>query len=48
MYCTFIFYVICFLKFIIHTTNFEMVKSEIVKLTSREKTDVSNANITMS
>jgi hypothetical protein len=45
MYCTFIFYVICFLKFIIHTANFEMVKSEIVKL---KKTDVSNANITMS
>jgi hypothetical protein len=31
---------VCFLKFIIHKMNFEMVKSEVVVLTGRENSDV--------
>jgi hypothetical protein len=31
---------ICFLKFIIHEMDFEMVKSGIVVLTGRDKADV--------
>jgi hypothetical protein len=30
----------CFFKFIVHELNSEMVKSEIVMLTGKEKTDV--------
>jgi hypothetical protein len=31
---------LCFLKFIVHKINSEMVKSEILVLTRRENTDV--------
>jgi hypothetical protein len=30
----------CFLKFVVYEMNSEMVKSEMVMLTGREKTDV--------
>jgi hypothetical protein len=30
----------CFLKFVVHKMNYEMVKSKIVVLTGREKTVV--------
>jgi hypothetical protein len=45
MYCIFNFYVICFLKFIVHTTNSKMVKSRMVKLSGRDKTVVTDANM---
>jgi hypothetical protein len=35
----------CFLKFIVHEINFEIVKSKIAVLIEREKTDVANADI---
>jgi Tfp pilus assembly protein PilZ len=35
----------CFLKFIVYKMNFEMVKSVMVVLTGREKTDVSDADV---
>jgi hypothetical protein len=34
------FYATCFLKFIVHETNYEIVESAMVKLTGREKIDV--------
>jgi hypothetical protein len=37
-----------FLKFIVYTTDSEMVKSEIVILTRREKFDVTNADMSVS
>jgi hypothetical protein len=37
-----------FLKFVVHEINSEMVKSKMVVLTEREKTDVSDADIAMS
>jgi hypothetical protein len=47
MYYILIFYAI-FLKFIVYTTDSEMVKSEIVILTRREKFDVTNADMSVS
>jgi hypothetical protein len=47
MYHILNFYAICFLKFIVHTTNYEMVKSEMVMLTVRKKADVTNTNVVM-
>jgi hypothetical protein len=38
---------IYFLKFVIHKINFEMVNSEMVVLTEREKTDISDVAVTM-
>jgi hypothetical protein len=38
MCCISYFYAFCFLKFVIHETNSEMVKYGMVKLTGREKT----------
>jgi hypothetical protein len=38
------FYAISFLKFIVHTTNFKIIKSEIVKLTMREKINMTNTD----
>jgi hypothetical protein len=40
MYCNFNYYIIRFLKFVVHKMNYEMVKSKIVVLTGREKTVV--------
>jgi hypothetical protein len=37
MYCILNFYAICFLKFIVHTMNYEMVKSEMVKLAGERR-----------
>jgi hypothetical protein len=31
---------VCFIKFVVHRVNSEMVKSEMVVLTRREETDV--------
>jgi hypothetical protein len=31
---------VCFIKFVVHRINSEMVKSEMVVLTRREETDV--------
>jgi hypothetical protein len=41
------FNVIYFLKFIVHKTNSKMVKSGMVKLTGREKTDVTDIDVTV-
>jgi hypothetical protein len=35
----------CFLKFIVHKLNSEIVKSRMVVLTGREKVDVADANV---
>jgi hypothetical protein len=35
----------CFLKFVVHELNSEMVKSGIMMLTEREKTDVTDADV---
>jgi hypothetical protein len=35
----------CFLKFIVHEINSEMVKSGMVVLTGRAKTDVTDADV---
>jgi hypothetical protein len=37
----------CFLKFIVHEFNSEMVKSGMMVLTEREKTDVTDADVTV-
>jgi hypothetical protein len=39
---------IYFLKFVVHKLNLEMVKSEMVKLTVREKTEVADADVVVS
>jgi hypothetical protein len=36
-----------FLKFVVHKINSKMVKSKIVLLTRKEKTDVADADVTM-
>jgi hypothetical protein len=36
---------VCFLKFIVHKINFKMVKSEMMVLIRREKTDMNNADV---
>jgi hypothetical protein len=36
-----------FLKFVVHKINPEMVKSEIVMFTGREKTNVADVNVTV-
>jgi hypothetical protein len=36
---------VCFLKFIVHEMNSEMVKSGMVVLTGREKTDVTDTDV---
>jgi hypothetical protein len=33
---------VCFIKFVVHKVNFKMVKSEMVLLTRREKTDMTD------
>jgi hypothetical protein len=38
---------VCFLKFIIHKINFEMVKFGMVVLTGRQMTDVANTDVIM-
>jgi hypothetical protein len=35
----------CFLKFVVHELNSEMVKSGIMMLTERKKTDVTDADV---
>jgi hypothetical protein len=45
LYYVLYFYAIYFLKFIVHKTNSEMVKCEMVKLTGREKTNMSDADV---
>jgi hypothetical protein len=35
----------CFFKFVVHELNSEMVKSKIVMLTGREKTDVPDVDV---
>jgi hypothetical protein len=37
----------CFLKFVVHELNFKMVKSEMMVLTGREKTNVTDADVTV-
>ena len=37
----------CFLKFIVHELNSEMVKSGMVLLTGRERVDVADADVAM-
>jgi hypothetical protein len=37
----------CFLKFIVHEINFEIVKSGMVVLTERKKADVADADVAM-
>jgi hypothetical protein len=37
-----------FLKFVIHKINFEIVKFKMILLTEKEKTDVVNADMTVS
>jgi hypothetical protein len=37
----------CFLKFIVHEFNSEMVKSGMMVLTEREKTDVTDTDVTV-
>jgi hypothetical protein len=36
-----------FLKFIIHKMNYEMIKSEMMVLTGREKINVADADVTV-
>jgi hypothetical protein len=36
----------CFLKFVAHKMNSKIIKSEIVVLTGREKTDMADADVT--
>jgi hypothetical protein len=36
---------VCFLKFIVHEINSKMVKSEMVVLTEKEKTDMTNTDM---
>jgi hypothetical protein len=36
---------VCFLKFIVHKMNFEIINSRMVVLTEREKTDVADADV---
>jgi hypothetical protein len=36
---------VCFLKFIVHKMNSEIVKSGMVVLTGRQKTDVTNTDV---
>jgi hypothetical protein len=38
---------VCFLKFVVHEINFEIVKSEMMMLTVKEKTDVHDADVTV-
>jgi hypothetical protein len=45
MYHILNFYTIVFFKFIVNKINFTMVKSKIVVLIKREKTDVNNADV---
>jgi hypothetical protein len=46
MYHILKFYAIVF-KFIVHTTNYKMVKSEMMMLTMREKFNVVDADVTI-
>jgi hypothetical protein len=39
---------VCFIKFVVHKINYEMVKSRMVVLTEREKSDVTDTNVTVS
>jgi hypothetical protein len=39
---------ICFIKFIVHKMNYEMIKSIMILLTGREKSDMTDAGITVS
>jgi hypothetical protein len=39
---------ICFIKFIVHKMNYEMIKSIMILLTGREKSDMADAGITVS
>jgi hypothetical protein len=48
MYYIFNFNIICFLRFVIHKINSEMLNSRIMKLTGREKTDVNDDNVIVS
>jgi hypothetical protein len=47
MYCILHFYAICFLKFIVHKRISEMIKFGMMKLTGREKTDVTDIDMTV-
>jgi hypothetical protein len=46
MYHILKFYIIVF-NFLVHKMNSKMIKSEIVVLTKREKTDMANADVAM-
>jgi hypothetical protein len=55
MHCNFNYYIIYFscnliyfLKFVVHKINSKIVKSVMVVLTSREKTDVTDADVAVS
>jgi hypothetical protein len=41
------FYAICFLKIVVHKRNSKIVKSIIVKLTRREKSNATDTDVTM-
>jgi hypothetical protein len=38
---------VCFIKFIVHKINSEMIKSEMVVLPERENVDVTDIDVTM-
>jgi hypothetical protein len=39
--------IVCFLKFVVHGINSEMVMFGMVMLTRREKTDITDTDVTM-
>jgi hypothetical protein len=39
--------IVCFLKFVVHGINSEMVMSEMVMLTRREETDITDTDVTV-
>jgi hypothetical protein len=45
MYCIFNCNLIYFFKFVVYKMNFEMVKSKIMVLTGREKTDAADTDV---
>jgi hypothetical protein len=45
MQCIFSYNSISFLKFVVHKMNFEIVKSEMVMLTRRKKSDMTDTDV---
>jgi hypothetical protein len=48
MYHILNFYTIIFFKFVVHEMHSKMIKSRMVVLNRREKTDVADADVTVS